>query len=83
MVGVSPFARSLVGILPVWRGLCDRKLPLWTLLGRRARALGRLQALEAEERCAPCRSRPRCRQRIAAGLSGPARGCPNSHLLAR
>ncbi len=78
---MSPFARSLVGILPAWRCLCDRKLPLWTLLGRRARALGRLQALEAEERCAPCRSRARCRQRIAAGLSGPARRCPNTQLF--
>ena len=56
VVGVSPFARALVGILPVWRGLCDRRLPLWTLLGRRAHALGRLQAVQAELRCIACRS---------------------------
>jgi hypothetical protein len=82
VVGVSPFARSLVGILPAWRGLRDRRLPLWALLGRRAQAVGRLQALEAELHCIACRSQPLCRRRIAARLPGPVRGCPNRQLFA-
>jgi hypothetical protein len=31
------FAHALFGILPAWRHLCDRQLPLWRFHGRRSR----------------------------------------------
>jgi hypothetical protein len=80
---VSPFAQSLAGILPAWRGLCDARLPVWTFLGRRVARFGRLRALEARLRCEACGSRQRCRGRIARGLSRPPRACGNAHLFAR
>ena len=71
------FTQALAGIVPAWRDLCDRRLPLWTMLGRRARSLRRLEAIRAQLRCERCHLQPRCRRRLAAKLYGPARGCPN------
>lgn len=73
---MTRFAHALFGIVPAWRDLCDRRLPLWGFLGRRAR-VARLHAL----RCQACDLRPRCKRRVSSGSSRPARGCPNAELF--
>jgi hypothetical protein len=78
---VTSFTQALAGILPDWRHLCDRRLPLWGLLGPRGRSIRRLEALKAALSCGGCRLQPRCRRRIVAGVHGPARHCPNAALF--
>lgn len=78
---MTTFAHVLYGLLPEWRSLCDRCLPLWSF--RRRARLSRLEALRAERRCRLCDARTQCRSRIARHLSRPVAGCPNAQLFAR
>jgi hypothetical protein len=78
---MTRFAHALFGILPAWRRLCDRQLPLWRFHRRRQR-LHRVEALRAELRCGQCDARARCRSRIAHRRAGPVAGCPNASLFA-
>jgi hypothetical protein len=74
---MTRFGHVLFALLPGWRGLCDKRLPLWGFYRKRAR-LPRLEALRAERRCRLCAARPHCKARSA----GPVAGCPNAGLFA-
>jgi hypothetical protein len=77
---MTPFARAAFGVLPAWRGLCTPGLPFWSFFGRKR--VTRLQALQAEERCAACTLQPRCLPLVAARTPALPEGCPNKQLLA-
>ena len=78
---MTPFHRALIGIVPAWRALARRDLPLWTFIRRRR--LSRNEALLAEFRCALCGSQTGCKARISRGRITPGSGCPNAALLRR
>jgi hypothetical protein len=78
---MTPFARASFGVLPAWRPLRDRRLPLWAFLSPHTR-LPRAESLRADLRCRLCDSHARCRRRIAVGASTPRNGCPNAELFA-
>jgi hypothetical protein len=80
---MTPFYRALIGILPAWRSLASRDLPLWTFLRRRRLTPARDEALLAEFRCALCDSQAECKARISRGRTRPGSGCPNAALLRR
>jgi hypothetical protein len=80
---VTPFHRALIAILPAWRPLAVRELPVWGFLLRRRPAPSRDEALRAEFRCALCTQQRTCRRRLARGRRRPAERCPNAELLRR
>lgn len=80
---MTPFYRALIGIVPAWRTLARRELPLWTFLKRRRLSPARNEALLAEFRCALCESQTECKARISRGRITPGSGCPNAALLRR
>jgi hypothetical protein len=77
---MTTFARTLFAVLPAWRPLRSRGLPLWLFLGPHAR-LSRVEALRADVRCAACDRQSLCRRRAARGASRPPAGCPNAEFF--
>ena len=80
---MTPFHRALIGILPAWRSLVRRELPMWGVIRRRRLTPARDAALRAEFRCALCDWQEDCRQLLAGGRAKPGYRCPNARLLRR
>ena len=80
---MTPFYRALIGIVPAWRTLARRDLPLWTFIKRRRLSPARNAVLLAQFRCALCDSQTGCKARISRGRITPGSACPNAALLRR
>ena len=81
LVLAAALAGLLIGILPDWRRMIGRRLPVHAFLRRQGEPLDGRAAQQAELRCAMCGAKAQCEQRLAAGERSPIAGCPNPELL--